>query len=697
MYQTNSTHDIAALEQLYTEAEQCDADIFTEMRSNLLLIAGEHYNRRKSDFFRRIRDSKDLSEQQKLRLTKNHIQKIHKLYANQILAMAPGVGFEPKNESELQDQKKAELHHAVWRDAVERYRMDEAKEDEVDDFLGIGEVHTKIFWDPMGGKLLGNYQEMDPETGEPMFDEAGQPVRGEAVYEGEMVFEQIHGFNLLRSPDAKDFRKSEYLIIRKMVSKDELIRRYPEQKGKILESEDRTAVVFDGAKGSYRKANNEVLVKEYYFRPCPQYPQGYFYLATREAKLEEGPLPGGIFPIASGMFEKIQTTPRGRSPVKVMRPYQAEINRASSKMAEHQITLGDDKILLQNGTKISAGVALPGIRSVNYTGMEPKILAGRDGSQYLAYMQAQILELYQVMGVEETALENTSGQMDPYAMLFKSASQKLKFNRYVKRFERYLIDKARIYIQLAKIHLPDNAFIAAVGRDEQVNMAEFRSADDLGYEIKLSAQAEDLEQKFGKQMILNHALQYVGNKLEKEDIGKIMRAMPYANGEEMFNDFTMDYDCAVNDILALDRGEQTMVNAYDNHPYMIKKLTARVRMADFKFLPEEIQMAYAQKIQAHMQAETLRARQVQAAQADFIPTSGYMVVCDLYVPDAADPSKTKRARVPYEALRWLIQRLQDQGSTLEELEDMNQGALAQMAQISQQRNGRGDGMPPALQ
>jgi hypothetical protein len=544
-------HEIKDLEKIFSEAKTCDSDVFTEMRSNVLLVAGEHYNRKQSSFQRRIRDSKELNDQQKLRLTKNHIQKICKSYVNNIISMAPGVGFEPANEGELQDQKAAELHHAVWQNAVTKYNLEEAIEDWCSDFVDIGEVNLKIFWDPTAGKLIGHHWGMD-DQGNLQYEEDGQPALGEPVYEGEFLFESIHGFNLLRAPEAKEMKKSPYLIIQKMVNKEDLIAKFPDKKKYILESADETAIVFDGAKGGYRKSNNEVLLKEYYFRSCPQYPNGYFYFSTKEGILTEGELPGGIFPIITQSFDRIQTTPRGRGPVKTMRPYQAEINRAASKIAEHQITLGDDKILVQNGTKVSPGVSLPGVRTITYTGVDPKIMAGRDGSQYLAYLQSQIAELYDVMNVNEDSVEK-DGQLDPYALLFRSASQKKKFQRYIKKFERFLVEVAKTFIELARIHLPDNAVIFAVGRKEQVNISEFRGSSDLCYQIKIKPQSDDIETKMGKQLVLNHLVQYTGAQMNKQDIGKIVRLMPYANLEEGLADLTIDFDAGTNMILALDR------------------------------------------------------------------------------------------------------------------------------------------------
>lgn len=692
-------HNLADLERLYTEAEQADKDLFAEQRSNILLASGDHYQKKHSTFFSRLRTEQALTEQQKLRLTKNHIQKICKIYVNNIVGLAPGVGVEPKNESELQDQKAAEINHAVWQDALDRHNFKDLVDDFGDDFIHIGEVATKLFWDPGAGEIKSYSQKLD-EAGMPLFYDAegnetteglidpmtGEPraemVPGTPQYTGDIVFEPIYGFNLLRAPEAKDMKKSPFLIIRKMVDVADLIARFPDHEKIIKPSMDETMVVFDGQKGGYVEAHRQVMLKEIYFRPCATYPKGYFYFWVKEGVLTQNELPGGIFPIRFQSCEKIQTSPRGRSIIKVMRPYQAEINRAASKMAEHQITLGDDKILIQNGTKISAGAALPGVRSVNYTGAEPVVMAGRDGSQYLNYMQAQIAEMYEVMSVNEIKEEKTSaGQMDPYTLLFSAAREKRKFQRYVRRFESFLVDVCETYLELAKIHLSDDAVIYAAGKKERINIPEFKSSEKLCYQIKLVPQADDVETKLGKQLVLNHALQYVGAQLGKEDIGKLIRAMPYSNVEESFADLTQDYDSGTNLILALDRGETPPLSDYDNFVYLIKRLTGRMRQADFKFLDQTIQQNYVMAMGKLQQMEVERVKAVQMAQKGFIPTGGYMVSVDLYVSDPQNPLKTRHARVPYQSLEWLIQALEAQGQTLEQLESMNQGALAEMAQL----------------
>lgn len=689
-------HSAGDLQRLYTEGESADQSIFAEMRSNLLLVAGEHYQKREASYFRRIRDSKDLSTEQKLRLTKNHIRKITQSYANNIMGATPGVGFEPKDEKSPHDQKVADMHHSVWRDAFARYNIDDLMDDWCDSFVTLGEVAVKIFWDDTLGPVKGYGALLGPD-GEPVLDEMGQPQPDESqpVYRGEFVFEEIYGFNLLRPAECREFKKAEWLGIRKMVNKDELLLKFtdPEKQRFIQESADDTYMVFDAAYGGYYKAQNQVSVREFYFRPCQKYPRGYFYISTKEGILAEGELPGGFFPIVVQAFDKIQTTPRGRSPVKQMRPYQAEINRAASKMAEHQVTLGDDKVFVQNGTKVSASSFLPGVRSYSYTGAQPMILEGRSGAQYLEYMNSQITELYSVMNVAEDSQENLAN-LDPYVLLFRSARQKMKFSRYIKRFEKFLIEIVKLYLKLAKLYLDEEALIYAVGSNERVNIPEFKKLDDICYEIKVEAQSEDIETKLGKQIVLNHALQYVGTQLKPEDIGKIMRAMPFANFDESFDDMTIDYDNSVNDILALDRGERPPVNEYDNHIYCIKRLTSRMRKADFQFLPPQVRMNYQSKVTVHQKMQAFQVQQLQRAEQGFIPTGGGFVKCDLYVPDPASPGKQMRATFPQQSLVWLQKQIDAQGGMMSEMQSMNQGAQVEVAQnLAQMTGGPASGLP----
>lgn len=674
---------------MYSDADNADQDIFTEQRSNILLIAGEHYTRKNAKYWNRIRDSKDLSNEQKIRLTKNHIQKITKTYVNNIIQHAPSVKVIPRNEKELQDQKSAELNNSVWQYGRDKQGMKIKTQQFAKDYIDIGECVSKLYWNPNAGKFLGFHAEMD-ETGNPVMDESGQMVASKTpAFSGDLIIERLHAFNLLRDPSSKTIAESKYLIVRKMVDMAEakaLVGEDEDKEKMLVEQKDDTFLVFDGNHQNYQKSKNQIMFKEYYFRPCVDYPLGYFYITVEGGILFEGELPFGVFPIEYEGFDEIQTSPRHRSIVKQLRPYQAEINRAASKIAEHQVTLGDDKLLIQSGTKITTGVQLPGLRSVQYSGIAPTILAGRSGDQYTAYAAGQIKEMYEVANLPEDSMLKDPAK-DPFAQLFQSVHDKKKFTLYSDKFEGFLCRLCEKYLTLAKQYFPEDALVPMVGRSETVNIKEFKTTSELCYSIRVEAQTDDITTMMGRQLTINHALQYVGAQLDKEEIGKLMRQMPFGNFDESFGDMTINYDSAVNMILALDRGEMPTPNKYDDGPYMIKKLTARQRMSDYKFLNQQFQQNYDNLIGAYEQLESQKQAEIKAAQSQFIPSGGARIKVDYYVPDPKSPDRPVRATLPAESVDWLIKRLAEQGSSQDQISQLGEGVASEIAGKFNQQQG----------
>lgn len=697
------------LSQRYQEAESCDSELFAEQRSNCLLVAGDHYNKKGSRFWSRIRDNKQLSSEQKIRLTKNHIQKICKTYVNNITSYAPGVAIAPKNAKELSDKKTAELYQAVWDDLKARHKLRKHVRAWAKDFIDIGECFVKVFFDPNKGKIT-HYEAATDENGEPIIEgvdpQTGQPQykKGKPVYAGDILFERFFAFNVLRDPGAKSLDESPYLILRKMTPIADLKKMVgdDEDKLKLIQGSTKdTYIVFEGTTGEYKKSEHQALVLEHYIRPCPDYPNGYFFITTEHGILFEGELPFGVFPVKYCGFDEIPTSPRSRSIIKTLRPYQAEVNRTASKIAEHQVVLGDDKILVQAGTKLQPGGSLPGVRGVQYSGAAPVVLQGRTGEQYVPYMTGQIEEMYQVANVVEDS-EERNQNADPFAMLWASVRNKKKFSMYAEKFEELLVEVTETALELAQHYYTEAHLIPAIGRREYINIAEFKKADKLCYLIKAEPRTEDIDSQMGKQLQINHVLQYVGNQLKPEDIGLILRSMPFMDQEQAFSQLTINYDNAQNLILALDRGEFPETRMYNDHEYMLKWLNHRQNLGDYELLPENVKANYEQKLKEHEGYLAFQQDKLMNAQSGYIPVDGYLVTCDFYVPDPSNPMKTRRVRLPYSSVDWLIKRLEEQGKPLEMLENMSLNVAAGIAGQMQGANNaaagqvqpQGQGMSP---
>lgn len=695
------------------EAEESDRQTFAEMRSSVLLTAGEHYSKNYSQFMDRLRRASDVSQDNKIRLVKNHIQKIIKLYSNNLISAAPNVKIAPQIPSEMQDQKAAEMHQAVWTDGVRRYDLDYKRQNWSDEFFMTAEIATKLYWDPDAGEIVGYEQKID-ENGNPVFEDAnGNPVdeatlmalqaqgiemdvkpvgdMSKPKFSGDFKFEDIFPANLLRDAAAKTFDESPWLAIRKMAKVKTLKRQFPDHAEKIQASTDKTYLVFDNTSNGYRKSDkDEALVREVYWRPCMEYPRGYYCITTEDCILDEGELPFGLFPIVNEVADPSPTVPRGRSIVRTLRPYQVEINRCASKIAEHQMTLGDDKLITLNGSKMSAGASLSGVREVKVTGQAPIVLEGRAGMQYLEYMNSQIDEMYKVAMVEEDMQPSSNGQFDAYAMLYQSARKKKYFQRYISRFLRFQRRLCELYLEMARHYFDENRVIHVVGKKEQVNMAEFKNAKPLGYQIVVEESSDDPESSVGKQMILSQIMQYAQG-LEREDFGKLIKNMPFANAEEIYSDLTINYENARNLMLALERGEMPEATSADSPEYMMSKLNKRMKEADFKFLHPFIQQNYQNKLQEYAMIAEENRQKIARDNAGQIPTTGSLIGVDVFVNyDPNDPTKSRRARLPYDAVAWLIQKLEDQGTAIGPINEMPPELQAQLPGMQ----APGGAMPP---
>lgn len=712
--------ELAELDRIYSRAEEVDKDLFAEMRSNILLVAGEHYSKLNQRVSAQIRQSNKpaATQEQKLRLTKNHMHKVSRSYKTAILGGAPSTAVFPKNDTELQDKKDAELNQSVWKDQQDRHKLSERRSKWGDQFVNIGEVCVKIFWDHNAGDFKGYANKVDDNTGEEVLESTGQmeivndpstgqpigqreqmapvPDEDNPVFTGALVYEDVFGFNLLREAGATGPEdRDRAWVIRKMVDIDELKRQYKDNDeliSKLTSDNQETFVVFDSQKGSYEKRKDQCLLREFYWPPSARFPKGWYCYAVKTTILAQDELPLGIWPIAWKGFDEYPTSSRGRSILKVARPFQAEINRASSAMAVAQVTLGDDKILYQAGSKLAPGALLPGVRGIAYQGKEPTVLPGRNGAQYLEYIQAQKEELYEVVMIDDE--DEVTGQMDPYVLLYRAARQKKKYNPYIEKFEGFQRDVTRISLELLRHYLPDDMLIVAIGRREQVNIPEFKKTTPLSYDIRVESQDETLETTFGQQLTMQHILQYVGKDLDKRTIGKLIKNSPFANVKDSFDDLTLEDDIADNDMLALERGEPVTSTPYVDPTFMLKRLSKRVKEPDFRYLQGPVQEGYQKLIGEYTQIEAEQAAKIAAAKNQFIPVDGALVTCDFYVPPKNPEEQAKRAKVPQRALEWLMQRLTEQGATMDQLESMNTQNLSEIADRMMQSRPQGMGQMP---
>ena len=100
---------IDKLRRMHESAKRCDEKTFAEQRTNILLRAGDHYNKQAKGLVDNFRTKGNIATQSKIRLVKNHIHRITNLFINSILEGNPSVTTEPYNENEIIRVNKGKL------------------------------------------------------------------------------------------------------------------------------------------------------------------------------------------------------------------------------------------------------------------------------------------------------------------------------------------------------------------------------------------------------------------------------------------------------------------------------------------------------------------------------------------------------------------------------------------------------------
>jgi hypothetical protein len=655
---------------MYEAGKRCDERIFAEQRTNIKLKAGDHYAKKSSKLADELRNRGVINEKQKIRITKNNVHRIVNFYKNHILEGNPSVTAMPFNESEHQDVKEAEMSNSVISWVKDSNNWPKKQRQFVGNFTTLGECFAKVRFDISKGPVIGN-------------DENGKPV-----HVGEFVIDRIFAFDLKRDPMARDWDECRYVIHEQMIDVNEFKETLKalNKSEKLLDqismkSSKETMKVFDSSTGKYMGVRNQVFVRELFYKPSVKYPRGYYVMFTEDHVIHEMEIPFGIYPIIlNGGFDEQETSPRSTSIIRVARPYQVEVNRSSSKMAEHQITLGDDKVYIQKGTKIANGGYVHGVRAVQVSGQQPIIQEGRTGSQYLDYQLSQVREMYEACNVA-FLLEDKPPQGDMFQLLHRTMSEKRRFVEYVQKYESFEIEIFKTVLKMAKKYLRPEHVIKIAGRTEAVNIKEYKDGNDMGFEIKVIPQSGDTETKFGKLIELTQVLQYAGSSMNPDQLGQLVKQLQFANGNEAFSSLTINQDNLQNDILALDRGDQVFVNPEDDHSFMINGLTHRMKKADYRFLTEEIKQRYIQKRQEHEMFFTQQKASAAQASLGMIPSGGFLITCNASWFNPVT-KRAERIKVPSQSLAWLVEKLQTQGFFSQELESLPLSAQADIGQLN---------------
>ena len=106
---------------------------------------------------------------------------------------------------------------------------------------------------------------------------------------------------------------------------------------------------------------------------------------------------------------------------------------------------------------------------------------------------------------------------------------------------------------------------------------------------------------------------------------------------------------------------------------------------DFPTLSPDIQMRYQERIDMHAQFQAQQNKEAQLATQGYVPTSGGLVKLDYYI--TTPEGKQERLKLPTDAVEWLNEKLIQQGTNVQRLQELDPYGQAQVGQQVAQQMG----------
>ena len=664
------TNDL--LNRYYDEGVEQDSQAFKEMRQCIRLHTGKQlYGGQDMGPGGRAGYSKS-SGANELKIVLNHIPRIAGVYLNEILSHAPDITVTVDDAGNIGAARLAKMNQTVWEEHKKKSRLYEEKMRlEILNGIITGEIAVKLYWDSEK-----NWVKEEP----------------------------ILPFDLLRAPGVTDIGDSPWYIHRKIYREEELRKIYGPQTGSALADEGQSGIentdylVFSSQSREF-SAFRGVEIREFYLRPNVEHPQGYFVFYMRDRILQEGPLPGGIFPIVIRRLQSSLMLPRGYSFIRTVTATQMEINRAMSQDASNMYHFGGDKIVTGSRSSISVGESFRGTSHLKVGGYGPLrdsflYVEGSGIPKYMDYVVFLIKQMdYQVNLQTKMEEKKDARSGDIQFVLYSRIRDKERFATIGTNYEGYVREKAECILSLLRYYLGPDDIIHEGNREDQVLIEDFKQTNDRDYVFSIKSSSGSAEDRLAKQYLAQSAFQYLGKEMTRTDKGMFLSHTSMANDKELIASYTSDYDSAKNDMISLEKGIMPYIAKTMDFHYKIQKLTERMNKADFGYLYPHIRQNYeeflsiCQQQLAEMEEERLRLEK------NHIPMDGPLVKTDYLVkmPDTRGGTKTERLSLPGKSIVWLKQVLDKQQGFKIDMEglplDSQNEIIGQMPAIDGQLSG----------
>lgn len=329
----------------------------------------------------------------------------------------------------------------------------------------LGESYIHSYWDTSKGEVHE-------------YDENENPI-----HEGDIVYEHVLPIDLIRTPNKRKFEDNNWLIVRSIENKYDLVAQYEHKEKEILDcnniSDNRNLSL---CVRDHIQNEEDVYVYHFYHKKTPAVPEGrYVKLVSQDAILIDTPLPYESIQVEQMKADSRMDTQFGYSVSFDLIQLQQMKDNLQESIGSNQNAFGKQSILFPEGFKGSVDDVAKGLRAIYY---DPKI--GLPQALQLTATPPEVFnfnnqltqDMEVISGINSTVRGNPPKQLTSGTALAMLATQAIEFSKslernYVKCIERVGTKTIEIFKSFADI--PRVAMLS--GKSSTYQLKEFKGQD----------------------------------------------------------------------------------------------------------------------------------------------------------------------------------------------------------------------------
>lgn len=393
----------------------------------------------------------------------NHYRNIGLHILNMITATRPSLNARATN-TDYKSRAQTILANGLLDYYMREKQLEDYLKRAAESAVVFGEGYVRIGWNATAGEVF----EKDEEN-------------GETFYEGDVEFNNLSPFDVIRDPSKED-NNHDWLIIRTYKNRFALMAKYPEMAEAIgnAPSKDDLDHLKWPMYGNVK--TDDIPVYEFFHKKNDALPEGkYTIYVSTDAVLYDGALPYREIPIYRLSASDILGTPFGYTILFDLMPVQEAINMLNSVILTNQNAFGVQNILVPKGGDIILSQLSGGLNIIEYNqlGAAPSALNLTQTPKEIFDMLKQMEQTIETLsGINSVTRGQPEASLRSAASLALVQAQAVQFSSSLQQsFARLNENVGTALIHILQDYAKYPRVAAVAGKSQRTYLKSFSSKD----------------------------------------------------------------------------------------------------------------------------------------------------------------------------------------------------------------------------